>query len=221
MDLSPVTQTLPDNVSLVVVNDSDSAHLEVFAEETRLLPPTTSLQRMAEFRLGRRAAHLAMSKIGLDPEPILRGKHREPIWPPGVTGSITHDGTRALAAVALLSDVGGIGIDIEARGRYFVGLESEITRPEELAVLERMDDEKRVESTIELFSGKESIFKAHYPRIGRFFGFEAARIEIGPDHMVGYLAEPLDPRYPADRPMEIGRFWAGDSVLTWLVLPPD
>lgn len=221
MDLSKAIRSFPSYVSLVALNGSEETDLEIFAEEERLLPPKTSPRRAAEFRLGRRAAHLALKAIGHQPRPILRGPKREPLWPTGVAGSITHAGDLAIAAVAHLSDVGGIGIDLEARDRYFPALGSEVAVEEELVVLGQMQGRARGDATIEIFSAKETIYKAHYPRIGRYFGFDAARIEFGQGHLVGYFTEPLDPLYPVDRPMEIGRLWIGDRVLTWLVLPPD
>src|SRR3970040_1578684 len=107
MDLSEVIRSLPSNVSLVALDGSKEADFEIFAEEERLLPAKASPLRAAEFRLGRRAAHLALKAIGSEPQPILRGSQREPIWPPGVVGSITHAGNHALAAAAFRSDVGG------------------------------------------------------------------------------------------------------------------
>jgi 4'-phosphopantetheinyl transferase EntD len=221
MDLSEVIRSLPSNVSLVALDGSNDADFEIFAEEERLLPATVSPLRATEFRLGRRAAHLALEEIGCEPQPILRGPQREPIWPRGVAGSITHAGSHALAAAAFLSDAGGVGIDLEDRGRFFPALATEIAGEDELAALGRMEGRARKDATIELFSAKESIYKAHFPRIGHYFGFDAARIEFGPDHLVGYFTEPLDPHYPVDRPMKIGRLWIDDRVLTWLVLPPD
>lgn len=220
MDLSKAIRLLPSNVSVVVL-DSDEADFEIFPEEERLLSSRTSPDRAAEYRLGRHAAHLALKEIGCEPRPILRGAKREPLWPGGVAGSITHTGDHAIAAVAYLSYVGGIGIDLEARDRYFPALGSEIAVEEELEVLGQMQGRAREDATIEIFSAKESIYKAHYPRVGHYFGFDAARIEFGLDHLVGYFTEHLDPLYPVDRPMEIGRTWVDDQVLTWLVLPPD
>lgn len=221
MDLSKAIRLLPSFVSLVVLDGSEETDFEIYAEEERLLPATTSPLRAAEFRLGRRAAHLALEKIGCEPQPVLRGNQREPLWPAGVVGSITHAGNHALAAAAFLSDAGGIGIDFEDRARFFPALDREIAVEDELIALGRMEGRAREDATIELFSAKESIYKAHYPRIGRYFGFDSARIEFAPNHLVGYFTEQLDPFYPVDRPMEIGRLWVDDRVLTWLVLPPD
>ncbi|HEY5890202.1 MAG TPA: 4'-phosphopantetheinyl transferase superfamily protein, partial [Acidimicrobiia bacterium] len=170
MDLSKVRQSLPGNVSLVALDRSFDVDFEIFPEEEHLLPAKTSPERWVEFRLGRHAAHLALVEIGCEPEPVLRGPNREPIWPPGVVGSITHDGNHVMAAVAWNSDAAGIGIDLELIGRYFPGLETEIASGTELAALTRLEGRSREEATIEVFSAKETIYKAHYPRIGRFFG---------------------------------------------------
>ncbi len=221
MNLYEATRLLPSSVSVVVLDGSEGYDFEVFAEEEKSLPARTSPVRAAEFRLGRRAAHIALHAIGQQPRPILRGPKREPLWPEGFVGSITHAGGDAIAAVARVTDSGGIGIDLEASDRYFPALATEIAVEEELTALGRMEGRAREDATMEIFSAKESIYKAHYPRIGRFFGFDAARIEFGPDHLIGYFTEPLDPLYPIDRPMEIGRVWTEDRVLTWLVLPPD
>lgn len=64
------------------------------------------------------------------------------------------------------------------------------------------------------------IYKAFFPRIGHYFGFMAARVEPGRDHVIGYCTEPLDAAYPIERPLEVGRHWIDGSVLTWLVLAP-
>lgn len=221
MDLSKAIRSFPSYVALVGLDGSEVTDFEIFAEEERLVPPRASPKRAADFRLGRRAAHLALEEIGYEPKPIARGTNREPLWPAGVVGSITHAGSHALAAVARLSEAGGIGIDLEARDRYFPALGNEVAFQEELVALGQMEGRAREDATIELFSAKESIFKAHYPRIGHYFGFEAARIEFASDHLNGYFTETLDPLYPVDRPMKIGRRWVDHTVLTWLVLPPD
>lgn len=221
MHLSRAIRSFPSHVSCVVLNGSEVAGLEIFAEEERLLPPGTSPQRAAEFRLGRRAAHAALAAIGHQPGPILRGSQREPLWPAGFTGSITHGSDHAIAAVARRSQSGGIGIDLESRDRYFPSLDTEIAGEDELIALGRLEGGAREKATIEVFSAKEAVFKAHYPRIGHFFGFDAVRIDFDGDRLVGYFTEQLDPLYPVDRPMEISRVWVDDLVLTWLVLPPD
>ncbi len=221
LDLSEVRNSLPGNVSLVSFDVSREIEFDLFVEEEQLLSAKATRRKSTEFGLGRHAAHLALEEIGCQPQPILRGRHREPIWPQGVVGSITHDGAHVIAAAAWVRDAGGIGIDLEVSGRYFHGLENKIAWGEELAALSQLEGSARAEATTEVFSAKESIYKAHYPRIGRFFGFDVARIERCSDHLIGYFSEGFDALYPADRPMRIGRQWFDGVVLTWLVLAPE
>ena len=60
--------------------------------------------RLAEFRHGRACARLALGRIGAGAHDIPVGASREPIWPTGVVGSISHAGTAAAAVVAWQSD---------------------------------------------------------------------------------------------------------------------
>ena len=56
--------------------------------------------RRRDFAAGRHCARRALARLVGSPEPILSGPDREPVWPQGIVGSITHcDGYRA-AAVA-------------------------------------------------------------------------------------------------------------------------
>lgn len=221
MDLSPVTDSLPDGVAMVAVEGSSAAEFRIFPEEEALVSHGAVPSRTSEFRLGRHAAHLAMDELGLSPQPVLRGPERQPIWPEGLVGSIAHAGDIAVAAVGRGSATLGIGVDLEGRGRYFPDLEDEIAVEEERVALGRLDGQARRDRTIELFSAKESVFKALHPRVGEFFGFDAVRVEFEDGHLVAHLLGPLGPFRPGDRPMSIGRHWFDDHVLTWLILPSD
>jgi 4'-phosphopantetheinyl transferase N-terminal domain len=48
-----------------------------------------------------------------DPPPVLQGLGREPAWPQGIVGSITHCGPWAIAAVASSESIEALGIDLE------------------------------------------------------------------------------------------------------------
>ena len=73
--------------------------------------------RTLEFRTGRAYAKLALSKLGCCPVELLVGADKAPIWPEGVSGSITHAsgaaGVHVAAAVVRTGNVGRIGIDAE------------------------------------------------------------------------------------------------------------
>jgi 4'-phosphopantetheinyl transferase EntD len=64
-------------------------------------------QRRAEFATARHCARNALAELEVAPAPILTGANREPVWPHGFVGSITHcprlprRGGRALDALSL------------------------------------------------------------------------------------------------------------------------
>lgn len=211
---------LPGFVSFVQLHVDDGPAAPLLQAEAALLHPRATAARRVDFQLGRAAAHTALNVLGRESGPLLRGDHREPLWPTGIVGSITHTAGYALAATAYRERSGGIGIDLEHRERSFAELAEFVAFDEELAWLEAVPPEKRRRATLELFSAKESIFKAFFPRVGSFFGYRAARVRPLPTGgFEGFLVAALDAEYPADRAFFIGCEWRGDFVLTTLVLP--
>ncbi|MGH8920694.1 MAG: 4'-phosphopantetheinyl transferase family protein, partial [Actinomycetes bacterium] len=70
-------------------------------------------KRRREFRTVRHCARQALRELGLPPVAVLTGEHREPLWPPGVVGSMTHCTGYRAAAVARSRDLRTVGIDAE------------------------------------------------------------------------------------------------------------
>jgi len=137
--------------------------------------------RRREFITARHCAREALGQLGYAPAPIGAGPKREPLWPAGVVGSITHTiGFRA-AAVASKSVLASIGIDTERNDGLPDGVEETITvqgEREMLAALSRAFPATQWGRL--LFSAKESVYKAWYPLTGRRLGFEDARLVIDP-----------------------------------------
>ena len=178
--------------------------------------------RRRSFTMGRYAAHCALELLDADRGPILRGDLGQPMWPPGVVGSITHAGDQVAAAVARLESSSGIGLDMEQHGRYFPELVSYIAFGSERERLEDLSELARPKATIELFAAKEALYKAFFPRVGEFFGFSAAEITpAGPGSFLARLLHDLDPDYPPDRTFAIDAAWHNDLVMASVVLPVD
>ncbi len=137
--------------------------------------------RRREFVTARRCAREALVKLGHAPVPVRLGPKREPRWPVGVVGGITHTVGFRAAAVAPQSVLASVGIDTEQHDPLPDGVEELVTvsgEPEMLAALARafpMTHWGRL-----LFSAKESVYKAWYPLTGRWLGFEYARLTIDP-----------------------------------------
>ena len=195
-------------------NDDGALH----EAEAALLPTGAVPARRRAFRLGRLAAHDALAAIGRDVGPVLAGPDREPIWPAGIAGSISHTTEVGVALVAPSAKTDGVGIDIEAI-REAPELDRQVPRQEEAAWLDRFEPPERQFELLALFSAKESIFKAFFPSVRSFFGFHAAALTPTAAGYQASLVEAIDSRYPADRTFEIRRHRLSRGVLTWLILP--
>ncbi|MBG0757055.1 4'-phosphopantetheinyl transferase family protein [Vibrio cidicii] len=135
------------------------------------------LKRQAEFVAGRMLAQQALRECGAPFEqPIAIGKHRQPLWPQGVAGSISHSLKFAACAVTTKPQA-LLGLDIEETLSFAVArsIQAMVGTPTEWALLlEKMALDQAV--TL-LFSAKESVFKALFPTINRYLEFSDARLE--------------------------------------------
>jgi 4'-phosphopantetheinyl transferase EntD len=166
----------PQVVSVVMRGDDPSARL--FPEEAAQLDKAID-SRVREFATGRACARRAMEKLGLPASPILRGSRRQPLWPPGIVGSITHcDGYRA-ASVAWQSQILTLVIDAEIDEALPDGVLKLVAVAEERAFLARAPAGIHWDRL--LFSAKESLYKAWFPLTGRWLGFEDALVSFNPN----------------------------------------
>lgn len=137
-------------------------------------------KRQAEFLAGRYAAALALQHLAPVHNRELQvgiGEKRNPLWPQGVVGSISHVDSLAVCALGRAADRDYLGIDVEVvmPTRVFREVASVVStcREQELLCAEGLSE--RVALTL-IFSAKESLFKALYPTVRDYFGFEAAEV---------------------------------------------
>lgn len=179
-------------------------------------------KRQAEFLAGRYCAARALGQHGLAHAQIAIGAHRAPVWPLGWAGSITHTHEHAMAVVA--QGVDGIGIDLETilDARQAAEFAPTIVGAAELA-LGRMAGLDHAAFVSLCFSLKESIFKALYPHVGHYFGFEAVElvsVELAAGSWNARVSAPLSARFAPGFPIS-GRFALEQTtVLTGVVLAP-
>jgi len=137
--------------------------------------------RLREFDAGRAAARAAMAGLGVAPAPVLHGADRAPIWPAGLTGSITHGAGACLAAVARRRDLRAIGLDLEADAPLEPELFETICTPEELDRLATLPQRARGQRARLIFSAKEAAYKAQYPLSRTLFDFHTLEIRLDTD----------------------------------------
>jgi 4'-phosphopantetheinyl transferase EntD len=174
-----IEQLLPPGVVAVEAFE-DVPDEPVFAGEEDLVANAVEIRRR-EFVTARRCAREALSKLGYTPVPIRAGANREPQWPAGVVGSITHTAGFRAAAVARRSVLASIGIDTEQNDPLPDGVQQLVTVPGEVEMLAALAEAVGgIHWDRLLFSAKEAVYKAWYPLTARWLGFEDARLTIDP-----------------------------------------
>jgi 4'-phosphopantetheinyl transferase EntD len=167
---------LPPDVVLIEGTGHDRP--EVMPEERAHVSGAVP-KRRTEFEQGRTCARRALRRLGIEGWPLLPGPKREPRWPPGVVGAITHTDGYVAAAVVRRPAGWGLGIDAEQR----------VPLSDGVGALVCTDDERRwcreragsgVPWEAVVFSAKESIFKAWFPLTGRWLDYLDADIELDP-----------------------------------------
>jgi enterobactin synthetase component D len=138
-----------------------------------------SPKRIGEFVAGRRCAARALRDAGSPSLTVGVGPDREPQWPSGFTGSITHSPSRACAAVAPLRCLRSLGVDFEPLFDEAAMSDAILARGITLTDRERtrMGSSPPVELATLVFSAKECLYKCLYPLVRVFFEFTDAEVE--------------------------------------------
>jgi 4'-phosphopantetheinyl transferase EntD len=156
----------------------DAAPSRLMAEEQATVLHAVP-RRRREFATARACARSALAELGVPAASIPMGAHGEPCWPAGAIGSITHCNGYRACAVALADEYLAIGIDAEPHAPLPAGIEPVIARSDErrrLRVLSAQMPDLHWDRL--LFSAKESIYKAWFPRARRTLGFEDASVVL-------------------------------------------
>ncbi|XGI82311.1 enterobactin synthase subunit EntD [Enterobacter hormaechei] len=172
-------------------------------------------KRKAEHLAGRIAAAHALSAINERAIPGI-GPSGEPLWPEEVSGSITHCGTQAMAVVVRNPDA-LVGIDCEAilPDREAREIQDGIIDAQEATCLTRSGYPYALALTL-AFSAKESLFKALYPRVKVFMGFEWARVtEVTEKTITLALSRPAG-EYPEGKRFTL--VWLHNDGNLWTLL---
>jgi 4'-phosphopantetheinyl transferase EntD len=203
-----IDRLLPPMVSAVAICGDDPA-AALLPEEAELLGQAVAARR-AEFATARCCARQALQRLGAPGGPILRGPKREPLWPSGFVGSITHCTGYRAAAVARNSEMLALGIDAEPHAAIPADVAARVLRAEERAWLNLAPPGIHWGRVI--FSAKESVYKAWFPLARRWLGFDGAVIDIDPGS--GSFQARLLVETPTRLPPRLdGRFLVEDGLV--------
>lgn len=203
-----LSQLFPAN-AVVVKADTSMWNTPLCQEEENLIDGALE-KRQKEFRAGRHAAHQALELLNAPWNPLLRGDKRQPLWPPGFLGSISHCHGSCVAVCAKSGDVVGVGIDVEPLEPLPKGVDQYIHTAQDANT---MRDFNELPERL-IFSAKESIYKCYYPLIRRQMGFQSVSLDIDPQNQSFQFTPSVDSTIPFPTEFQFhGRFLTDSSHL--------
>jgi 4'-phosphopantetheinyl transferase EntD len=149
--------------------------------------------RLSEFSAGRSAARAAMLALGHAPKAIPMAADRAPIWPQGLTGSISHCAGACFALVGKTSHYQGLGVDLEPKLPLPFDLWPTILRPEELHALASLPQDQATIRALQIFTAKEAAYKAQYPITGQLFDFQTLKITVENQYFTAEFTQDIGP----------------------------
>jgi 4'-phosphopantetheinyl transferase EntD len=155
----------------------DHLDIDLFDAEREALGRAVE-KRRREFITGRACARLALRRLGAPVVAIPSGPRGEPLWPPGVVGSITHCRGYRACAVARSDAVTALGIDAEPNEPLPDGIAEDVLHGRERELAARWT--APVDLPRLVFSAKEAVYKAWFPLTGRWLGFEDVEVSVDP-----------------------------------------
>jgi 4'-phosphopantetheinyl transferase EntD len=135
-------------------------------------------KRKKEFSTGRFCARKALDGLNVSNTNIPMGGDREPIWPTGVLGSISHSQHLTGAIVGKSTDFFSMGLDIEKIGGIKPDMWALIYTDAEQAFLHNIPGGQLELFSTLLFSFKESFYKFQFPVSRQFIDFKDVEIQF-------------------------------------------
>ncbi len=138
-------------------------------------------RRKAEFAAGRHCARRVLDRLGDFRQILAIGPKGEPLWPDGISGSISHGRRCAVAIATEGKGIRGVGIDLVDNGEQTEGVAPDLIANED--ELQQFSEHVERESgelnpLLLVFSLKEAAIKAVSPSIDFYLDFR--EIELRP-----------------------------------------
>ena len=176
-----------------------------------------SQNRNQEYLLGRLAIKDALGSLGYPPIWIERDPiTKTPVWPKGITGSLSHSSGLALAVVGDSPPILGLGVDLERANRTIdLGIERHICTQDESDDLRSLHLENHAIRLLLTFSAKESLYKCFFGKIPRdLLRFKNVSLEWESSKWTAHWKFPSEKKYSMET--TIG-YWGMDQNWLWTI----
>lgn len=181
----------PADIAVAWARVSDTPD-PLFPEEDALLAKAVA-KRRREFAHGRACARRALAVHGAAPSPLLVGSMREPLWPPGFVGSITHDRELCVAVAARGDTYAGVGVDVEPDEALTPSVAARIWSPAEAEAVRVLGVVPADSAAKLVFAAKEAVYKCQFPITRTYIGFHGVSIDLGAGTFTAALTAPVPP----------------------------
>jgi enterobactin synthetase component D len=131
--------------------------------------------RLVSWVGGRLAAREALDIFDRRDAPLLSDARGAPIGPRGLTVSVSHKRTLAVALVAR-AELGSVGVDLEELAPARLSIQDRVLTESERTALATLPPERQWTALLLRFTVKEAIYKALAPDLERYVGFEEAEV---------------------------------------------
>ncbi len=151
---------------------------KVLTKTEYALTSNWSNKRIMEFSTGRYCARRTLEAPGLENHDILIGDNREPLWPEGITGSISHCDNLVGAVTSSTTKVKALGLDIEIIGKVGIEIWDLVFTDNEQKFLRNIKSEDSELYSTVIFSAKECFYKLQFPITKTYIDFKEVEISI-------------------------------------------
>lgn len=191
---------------------------EVFPEEELFISRAVE-KRKREFRAGRHTAHKVLAELGTPGYPLKVGDHRQPLWPKGIIGSISHTEGFCACAATRQGELISMGIDVEPMLPVDDASLPLICTRKELQSIESDQPKTPIPLCKLVFSAKECVHKVYHPLNGHTLDFLDAEISFDLESK-GFTAKITNPEKQPKHPIKLleGYFDANDDFLFTAIL---
>lgn len=216
------TIDLPQSNGVLALSEYDA---QIFGEETLrdfgIATPHDYARwpatRQLEFCAGRGLAHQVLSGLSVQHTSVPVGPSSEPLWPQGVSGSLALSTT---AVACLVTPFGDALAGVDVRNEHW-GLSSRllvnhtIMPSEEAQVFGSAALSECLAATLAC-AAKEALFRALFPRVQTYIGFETAEIvKLDRRSVLLRLRQDLGGSFPAGRVFTVSCLRHRELVVTY------
>jgi 4'-phosphopantetheinyl transferase EntD len=176
-----------------------------------------SQSRNQEYLLGRLAIKEALGSLGYPPTWIERDPlTKTPVWPKGITGSLSHSSGLALAVVSDSTPILGLGVDLEKTNRTIdPRIERHICTQDESEDLHSLHPENHTLRLLLTFSAKESLYKCFFGKLPMdLLRFKNVSLKWESNTWTAHWKFPSEKKYSMEK--TIGH-WGMDQNWLWTI----